>query len=93
MDFFRFHLRRSQKLDTTASSKEIELVSAAKMTIRKKIDPITLPAFMEAKIFGREINIRPGPADMPSFPIISRILQGGIVLFLYRISAFFSDFD
>ena len=57
-------------LDTIASMTDTAEVTAAKITIKKKRIPTTGPAFpMAAKTLGRETNIKPGPALIPSFPI------------------------
>ena len=56
--------------DATASKMETELVSAAKSTIKKKMEPKILPAKpISANTLGSATNISPGPAlDKPSLP-------------------------
>ena len=51
------------------SSTEMQEVRAAKAARRKNSSPTILPGKpMRENTLGREMNIRPGPADMPSTP-------------------------
>ena len=44
-------------------------VIAAKVTVTKNRIPIAIPTFpIAANTFGRDTNISPGPADIPSIP-------------------------
>ena len=57
-------------LDTIASITDTEEVTAAKDTIRKNTVPTNTPAAPIAlNTFGKDTNISPGPADIPSVPI------------------------
>ena len=58
----RFQWNLSWKIETTVSIREMEDVSAAKSTSRKKTVPITPPIGMLLNTFGRVMNIRLGPA-------------------------------
>ena len=52
-----------------ASSTEMQEVRVAKMALTKNRTPTTVPAKpMASKTLGREMNIRLGPAPMPSVP-------------------------
>ena len=56
--------------ETTASMMDTDEVSAAKATITKNTVPTTAPTPpIASKILGREMNIRLGPALMPSVPM------------------------
>ena len=51
------------------SNTEMQDDSVAKIAVTKKRIPTNMPAFpMAAKTFGRETNIRLGPAPIPSVP-------------------------
>ncbi len=64
------NLNLSMMLDTMASSTETAEVTAAKNTITKNKVPMTFPAKPIARnTFGRDTNISPGPADIPSVPM------------------------
>ena len=68
--FLRFQLNLSIRLETMASSRETEEVRAAKATVTKKMIPTIWPAIpIASNTLGREMNMRLGPADMPSVPM------------------------
>ena len=53
-----------------ASKIDTELVIAANKTIAKNRHPITFPTGpIASKIFGRDTNMRLGPACIPSVPV------------------------
>ena len=59
---FIFHF--SETVATTVSIRDIDEVSAARMTIRKKMAPINAPPNIFIKTFGSTPNIRLGPFDI-----------------------------
>jgi len=59
--FFLDQPNSSLKVETALSTSAIALVKAANSTSRKNRMPISLPAFMSAKILGMVMNIRAGP--------------------------------
>ena len=66
----RFQPNLSISDATIASIIDTDDVIAAKSTITKKTIPTTVPtAPIALNTFGNEINISPGPADIPSLPI------------------------
>ena len=54
--------KKSIRLETTASIREIAEVTAAKNTRIKKIEPNMFPRGILLNTFGKVINISPGPA-------------------------------
>ena len=58
---FRLQWNLSRKMDTMVSIREMEEVSAAKMTSRKKAAPTAFPNCMLSNTFGSMTNIRLGP--------------------------------
>ena len=63
----RFQWNLSLTIETTVSMREMEEVIAAKKTSRKNSVPTTPPIDpMALKTWGRVMNIRPGPALIPS---------------------------
>lgn len=70
----------SMQLAVMVSNTETQLVSAAKAAMTKKASPTILPRVgIEAKTLGREMNIRLGPAFMPSTPSKTKI-EGIIIM-------------
>ena len=64
----------SMQLATMVSRTETQLVSAAKAAMRKNARPTNRPRVgIEAKTLGSEMNIRLGPAFMPSTPSKTKI--------------------
>ena len=67
-------------METTVSIKEIDEVKAAKKTSIKKIKPIIVPPGILSKIFGRAINISPGPFCIFSIPVGEEAATAGTII-------------
>ena len=67
--FFRSVWKISMQFAVMDSNTEIQDVSAANAARTKNSKPMILPAApIQSNTFGRDMNISPGPADMPSTP-------------------------
>ena len=67
--FFLVRWNLSISPDTIASMTDTDDVIAANVTMMKNSAPMTVPTLpMALNTFGRDMNISPGPADIPSVP-------------------------